>query len=249
MYVWPQTYFIICVQRTSNHVESANSKLGPVRCEGPLKAAEKFLEMIMTDYCQAQVELSKMVAAGNILTNFALKELDVAKVSARACLVQQAGPHKVYVTLTNTLHSPRRLVDLQRKTCECLHWQQDGRPCYHAVGAFGKTDLMQRMMPELLVGHAWFKYAWDDIYTVKGFKLGLGTADVLLPQRHLLKIDPNVLVQLDTKTPGRPRRTRMRNIGEGGSRNSRKKPKYKCSRCGANDHTLPRCNNGAAAFL
>ena len=80
--------------------------------------------------------------------------------------------------------------------------QQDGRPCYHAVGAFGKTDLMQRMMPHLPVGHAWFKCAWDVIYTVKGYKRCLGTGFVLLPQRHLLKSDPNVLVQLDTKTAG-----------------------------------------------
>ena len=44
------------------------------------------------------------------------------------------------------------------------------------------TDLMQRMMPYLLVGHAWFKYAWDVIYTVKGYKRCLETGDVLLPQ-------------------------------------------------------------------
>jgi len=196
----------IGIEDLDDDLQEPHSTFLPVRYEGPLKAAEKFGDRAVHGQVQrsnaAQVALSKMEASGEILTTFALKELEVAKTSARACIIQQAGPFKVYVALTNTLNSPKRLVDFEHNTCDCLHWQQDGRPCYHAVGAFGKTDLMQRMMPHLPVGHAWFKCAWDVIYTVKGYKRCLGTGFVLLPQRHLLKSDPNVLVQLDTKTAG-----------------------------------------------
>ena len=79
---------------------------------------------------------------------------------------------------------------------------------------------MQRIMPELLEGTSWFKYACDEICIVKSFKRCLGVGDVLLPQRQVLEIDPNVLVQLDTKTSGSPRKNRHRKAGELGPLNA-----------------------------
>jgi hypothetical protein len=72
------------------------------------------------------------------LTDYAVKELEKDARWAATALVRAAGGKVCYVKVLYTSDNPWRKVDFNTKTCGCLWWQMNRRPCAHAVAAYNQ---------------------------------------------------------------------------------------------------------------
>lgn len=234
------------MQRTSNYVESTNSALKDVRAEAPLKAIEKFINKLVDMAAEAAAEAESMVSKGQILTNFALTEYKTLETAAAGCTVQRtSSPTQAYVQSVCTRDSPERLVDFNNKTCSCLEWQQNGRPCHHAIACNCYKQGVLGL--ELRVDGRWWRFAWDDIYLADVYHAAVTGVGVIKPQRLNLIPDGTTKVPAVAKQRGRPKVKRMRRAGEGG-RPPRKRAEFTCSECGGTGHTRATCVNPRAAI-
>jgi hypothetical protein len=91
-----------------------------------------------------------------------------------------------------------------------------------------------------------FEWAWGSIYLISTYKEAIGGLDILVPLKEDLCEDPERRVEIPTlvKGAGRPAYKRKRRRGEGADQfNPRKRPVYKCSKCGDSTHTRATCHN------
>lgn len=218
-----------------------------MRGEDPLIASVKFLEKTMKYHADGVKAVREMEGRGQYLTDFAKKEWDDKKDLGRHCQVLHAGGDSVYVRCLNTQGSNRRLVNFATKTCECGFWQQNGRPCHHVAGAHGNKGIMRLVAPQLLEARAFYEHAWDPIFTVRRFKESLGYTDIIIPAIAYLTPDGITKPPPTKPVRGRPKKMRYRRVGEPGH-GARKRKVYKCTWCGSDTHTAPRCNKVAGMF-
>ena len=118
--------------------------------------------------------------------------------------------------------------------------QQNGRPCHHVIAAFKRHDVMTQVALNLVHKIAFFKWAFDPIFTVDQYAKAVGTLEVFLPQRDDLVADGVTLPPPLTKAVGRHQTKRHRKVGEPGSR-PRKMALYACRDCGSMDHNRQNC--------
>ncbi|GJT82890.1 multidrug resistance-associated protein 5 [Tanacetum coccineum] len=94
-----------------------------------------------------------------------------------------------------------------RRTCSCRMWQLSGIPCVHAT----KVIFLINRVPESYVP-AWFE---TDMYFVTYHNYVKPVPDMnLWPDQSMYS---TVLPPKPKKMPGRPRKKRIRSVGEGGS--------------------------------
>jgi hypothetical protein len=124
-------------------------------------------------------------------------------------------------------------VDLGNKTCTCRQWQITGLPCAHALffitslrGVAGEID----------------QYV-DPYYSVAKFNATYAENVPSIEAKQQWEIvNPCFVLNapVQTRAPGRPRKTRIRSSVEGSGLGQRKR---KCKRCGGLRHIPRNCKN------
>nr|GEU96720.1 multidrug resistance-associated protein 5 [Tanacetum cinerariifolium] len=125
------------------------------------------------------------------------------------------------------------IVDDGKRTCSCRMWQLSGLPCVHATKVI---FLINRVLESYVP--VWFE---TDMYIAayhNYVKLVLGMN--FWPDQSMYS---TVLPPKPRKIPGRPRKKRIRAIGEGGSstRISKVYPQGSCSNCKKLRHNKSSC--------
>ncbi|GJX94027.1 multidrug resistance-associated protein 5 [Tanacetum coccineum] len=124
-------------------------------------------------------------------------------------------------------------VDEGKRTCSCRMWQLSGLPCVHAT----KVIFLINRVPESYVP-AWFE---TDMYFVAYHNYVKPVPGMnFWPDQSMYS---TVLPPKPRKMPGRPRKKRIRAIGEGGSstRVSKVGSQGSCSNCKKPGHNKSSC--------
>ena len=117
-------------------------------------------------------------------------------------------------------------VDLSNRTCTCRQWQITGLPCTHAL--FFITSL-RGVASE--IDQYVHKY-----YSIAKFKATYAENVPSIKAKHQWEVvNPGFILNplVQTRAPGRPRKTRIRSSAEGSGLGPRKR---KCKRCGGLGH-------------
>lgn len=101
---------------------------------------DKTAEQQMKRMSERREESAKWVSKGQLLTPHAEKVYKDQEILSHRCEVLRSDAVTFYVTYTQSTERKRRCVDLSRKTCTCLKWQQREIPCLHAIAAARADD-------------------------------------------------------------------------------------------------------------
>jgi hypothetical protein len=215
-------------QRTSNRVESENSRILPARFEAPygfLEATVRLqIDILRTNLKSAK----KYVAANQALTKYADTEYKQQDRLSQGCQTQIATESIVYVTYMSA-HSDRRTVDLSKKYCSCSRWQQYKLPCLHAIAAARAVGRLNNMAD-------WYAQSVAPCYLSGNYLAGYADAQVLLPLREGLQPDGVTKPAARVVQAGRPRKKRIRSAGGAAGDGQQIRKRHKCSVCGGDHH-------------
>jgi hypothetical protein len=124
-------------------------------------------------------------------------------------------------------------VDLSNMTCTCRQWQITGLPCTHAL--FFITSLCG---VSIEIDQYVHKY-----YSIAMFKATYAENVPSIEAKHQWEVvNPGFILNplVQTRAPGRPRKTRIRSSAEGSGLGPRKR---RCKRCGGLGHIARNCKN------
>jgi hypothetical protein len=124
-------------------------------------------------------------------------------------------------------------VDLSNRTCTCMQWQITGLPCTHAL--FFITSLRGVASEIDQYVHRY--------YSIAKFKPTYAENVPSIEAKHQWEVvNPGFVLNppVQTRAPGRPRKTRIRSSAEGSGLGPRKR---KCKRCGGLGHIARNCKN------
>jgi hypothetical protein len=124
------------------------------------------------------------------------------------------------------------IVDTLKKTCSCNFWQLVGIPCRHAVAALGyrsqdPIDFMDNY------------YSREKYASCYGFGVSPINREDMWPKPPE-GVDENILPPMYKNGPGRPRKLRIRAVGEEGAR-KRRRGVYHCTTCNSTSHNAKSC--------
>jgi hypothetical protein len=228
-------------KHTSNGVESENARLMDARDNPPLDFLDTFMTLSLKTL-NVLKGLAKKQKDVDILTAYAAGQYVRDLRLALKCHTLIGDHDTVYVTYTAGIESHRRTVDLAAKTCSCLGWQQNGRPCLHALAAAQST---QRLQCE--VQKAWLLQAFDKQYHATNYRDTVGAAKILLPNRDALIPDGTTKASGRVAQAGRPKKKRIRSAGENPLTGQPAK-KYKCGNCRQLGHVYKHCPHPMVVF-
>jgi hypothetical protein len=126
------------------------------------------------------------------------------------------------------------IVDISKKTCTCNFWELVGIPCRHAVAALGfaAKDPLD-FVDEFYSREKYAKCYGFGVTAINGVDMWPkpdGVEEVILPPLY-------------KKGPGRPRKLRIKEVGEDGSRRRRRGVTYYCTTCGLTGHNAGSCKS------
>lgn len=171
-----------------------------------------------------------------MLTTWAGLEYKRDNRLAQKCTTLVAGPDLVYVTYTAASGQKRRTVDMTKKICSCLGWQQNDRPCLHALAAAEATGKLAAANAK-----TWITSAYGKLYLKSTYHEALADAQVRLPNRDDL-IPDNTKPSSRVAQAGRPKKKRIRSRGEDRETGLPAR-KNKCSNCRKVGHNYQHCPN------
>jgi hypothetical protein len=124
-------------------------------------------------------------------------------------------------------------MNLEKRTCSCRQWEITGLPCIHAL--FFITSLRG---PAAEID----QYV-DDYFSIAKFNATYADNVYCVESQHQWDIvDPGFVLhaRVQSRAPGRPRKTRIRSSAEGTRLGPRRK---KCKRCGEFSHFASKWKN------
>jgi hypothetical protein len=228
-------------KHTSNGVESENARLMDARDNPPLDFFDQFLSLSLRTLNTLK-GLANKQKDEDVLTAWAAAEYVKALRYANKCQTLTADIDTVYVTYTCTTGHKRRTVDLKAQTCSCLAWQQDGRPCLHALAA---ALITKRLNCDVV--KVWLLKAFDKQYHATNYRDTIRMAQVKLPNRDALIPDGTTKPSGRVAQAGRPKKRRIRSAGENPLSGQPAK-KNKCGNCRQLGHTYNHCPNPMVVY-
>ncbi len=215
--------------RTSNRVESENSRLLPARSDAPYNFLDSTAALQLSILSTNLENAKKYKDRGQALTGYAKKEYEAQDRLSQGCDVQIATVNIVYVTYTSAATQVRRTVDLDAKRCSCTRWQQYRLPCLHAIAAARAAGLLTNM-------RQWYARSVAPFYLAENYLAGYNACATLLPDKQLLRPDRTTKPADRVKQAGRPRKKRVRSAGDTSGTGTVIRRKHACSRCGGPHH-------------
>jgi hypothetical protein len=122
------------------------------------------------------------------------------------------------------------IVDVGKRQCSCNFWELVGIPCRHAVAALG----YKQMNPENYVDNCYTRKTYALCYS---FNVSPINGEDMWPHVEVEDMLPPEFKQ----GPGRPKKLRFRELGEGGGRFRRPGVAYRCTTCDKFGHNARRC--------
>ena len=203
---------------TSNIAESTNSALRECRKCPPTKLFIMAIRNINAKFAERREKYAsgnETDIAGKIMAKLVKRVEDGRKLEAR----RVSG--SVFDVQSRVGSDTSRTVDLERRQCTCMKFQDYGYPCNHACAAalLAGVDITSLCIDERRVG------ALRRVY-----EMGIIPVDIetILP----IPLEPPLVQRL----PGRPKVKRIRRRDE-----DRRKRIYFCSLCGETGHTKNTC--------
>lgn len=124
------------------------------------------------------------------------------------------------------------IVDVEKRTCSCNYWELVGLPCRHAVAALG----YKKRNPEHYVDNCYSRNAYAHCYS---FSISPINGMDMWPTVEA----EDVLPPMYKKGAGRPRKLRIREFDENGSRMRRPGLNYRCTKCDKFGHNSRKCTS------
>ena len=216
----------------NNLAECFNAKVRKIKGLHLVEMLDKIRQMIMEKF-----ELRQRIAAakfvGHKIIPSVMKKL-LAKTRGLKMTMIRRAPFEAEVTAKDRENREWRYpVNLEKKTCSCRQWQISGLPCIHAL--FFITSLRG---PAAEID----QYV-DEYYSVAKFNATYAENVPSIESQYQWDIiDPGFILHapLQTRAPGRPKKTRIRSSAEGTGLGPRKR---KCGRCGELGHFASKCKN------
>ncbi|XP_058759549.1 uncharacterized protein LOC131632841 [Vicia villosa] len=134
--------------------------------------------------------------------------------------------------VTHSYNHQEFIVDIAKKSCSCNFWELVGIPCRHVVAALR----YRKRSPEDFVDEF---YTRDKFALCYGFSISHINGQDMWPEVEM----EQVLLPSYKKGPGRPRKVRIRELGEEGARQRRHKIEYKCTKCDKFGHNALTCKS------
>lgn len=219
-------------KRTSNGVESENSRFKTAREQQAYQCIDSILMLMVTIVRAKRKHAETRVADGDTLTPFAAAEFKKNVKLAQQCKVTLATDDIAYVSYDASLDHQRRTVDMENLTCTCLKWQQNKRPCYHA---FGAALLAGKLSPA--TSQDWIIKSYGTCWFAEAYLAGYENSAIMLPCIDNMVPDGTTNAAACVTTAGRPKKKRMRPRHEGGNHGKQ----HKCSTCGQLGHHYQNC--------
>jgi len=216
----------------NNLAECFNAKVRKIKGLHLVEMLDKIRQMIMEKF-----ELRQRIAAakfvGHKIIPSVMKKL-LAKTRGLKMTMIRRAPFEAEVTAKDRENREWRYpVNLEKKTCSCRQWQIFGLPCIHAL--FFITSLRG---PAAEID----QYV-DEYYSVAKFNATYAENVPSIESQYQWDIiDPGFILHapLQTRAPGRPKKTRIRSSAEGTGLGPRKRI---CKRCGELGHFASKCKN------
>ncbi|XP_058773980.1 uncharacterized protein LOC131648214 [Vicia villosa] len=134
--------------------------------------------------------------------------------------------------VSHTFDGHQFIVDLSKKTCTCCFWELVGIPCRHAIAAMS----YQKLDPETFVDGCYSRETYTKCYSnsvspTNGMDMwpSVEVGDMLPPTYK--------------KGPGRPRKLRIIEHDENGSRMGSPGVNYRCTKCDSIGHNSRKCQS------
>ena len=205
---------------TSNIAESMNSTLRDCRKRPPLTLFVKAVRKINATFAEKR----EKYAAGNatdIVENVFAEIVANTEAGRQLLATSVFGP--VFEVKSSVPGNASRIVDLERRQCSCMMFQDLGYPCAHACSAalLAGVDIPSLCIDERRVG---------TLRTVYEF----GIIPVDIENVHPIPLEPPLV----RRQAGRPMVNRIRRRDE---EPSPPKRLYTCKLCGKPGHTKKTC--------
>lgn len=178
-------------------------------------------------------KMAEAANATNIMCPNIMKKLERNKEEADDYICHMSNNLQFEVDHS---HEPRRVVDLEAKTCGCGRWQLNGIPCPYAICAIYRN---RRYLEEYIS-------KW---YLMDTYRLSYAPSIHPMPEPSDWLIDCDVyLIQPPIPKPqrGRPKKLRRRGIDETEADESvkvtRKGYDVYCENCGQKGHNTRSCS-------
>jgi hypothetical protein len=127
------------------------------------------------------------------------------------------------------------IVDTKKKSCTCNFWDLVGIPCRHVVAALGLSS-------ENPIDFVDECYSRDKYAKCYGFAVSAINGVDMWPKPPE-GVEENILPPMYKNGPGRPRKLRIREVGEEGARRRRKGVVYFCTKCNKPGHNAGSCKS------
>ncbi|XP_062073816.1 uncharacterized protein LOC133778028 isoform X1 [Humulus lupulus] len=233
---WTKSHFkehVKCDMLCNNLCESFNAAIIGARDKTIIILLEKIRYWLMRRFCTKRESVKKWV---HPVGKRILDIIEKNKKVARHCLPTMS-------TLTtfevNFMNIEVFVVDLYKRTCACRSFQLNGIPCGHALACiwFSNLDVMNFI---------------DDFYKKVAFEATYSGAiqPMSSPDKWSMTTQNPILPPPETSMPGRPKKSRRREVDEpppGATKARRFGKANTCSNCKQPGHTMPTCKNAKVA--
>ncbi|XP_035817447.1 uncharacterized protein [Zea mays] len=222
----------------NNLAESFNAKVRKIKGLHLVEMLDKIRQMLMEKF-ELRQRISAAKFVGHKIIPSVMKKL-LTKTRGLKMKMIKRTPFEAEVTAYDREKREWRYpVNLEKRTCSCRQWEITGLPCIHAL--FFITSLRG---PAAEID----QYV-DDYFSVTKFNATYADNVPCIESQHQWDIvDPGFVLHapVQSRAPGRPRKTRIRSSAEGTGLGPRRR---KCKRCGEFGHFASKCKNAVdAAF-
>lgn len=222
------TFYSKCDVLMNNISESINATILSARDQPIISMAEWIRHYLMRRMTTSATKLQKW--QHNVMP-MPRKRLDKEITLAAHWRSTWSGIGEQFQVM-HTYNRQQFIVDIAKRSCSCNFWEIVGIPCRHAVSALGK----RKQRPEMFV---------DDYYSRTKYALCYSFAISPINGMDMWpEVEAPELLPPNYKNgPGRPRKLRIREFDENGSRMRRQGVAYRCTKCDQFGHNQRRCKS------
>ena len=156
--------------RTSNIIESENSRYLPLRSLSPLKFVHETSRHWMSQNNKSAEKLAKFKNKGLLLTKaIADKNAKLETLTGNYSVEKINGTSAFVKSMVNNPQDKERKVEFKTEqgVCSCGLWVQLKCPCVHAIAANNALKFKNTV-------ESWYQYAFAPAYLLKSYELAFG---------------------------------------------------------------------------
>jgi hypothetical protein len=220
--------------RTSNLIESTNSKFLGVRSRAPLDALDAITVLSMEELSSKRRDATRrhQEGQGPRLTKYAEVKYEEQRRLSSQYTATESSTNVYFVQ--RAPQGTRYRVDLEQRTCQCTSWTQYKIPCRHAIKAAQDAGRLADF-------EAFTTHAFAPMYLMTNYVDALTPSICEVVDLASLVPDGITKPSLNIKQKGRPKQKRIRSRGHNAADGGTVPKKTKCGSCGGLGHNSTTC--------